>query len=111
MRIEDFFCFSVHRVVNLNWVLRHFNWVNTQIRCLSVALDIAENRFRTCWKPVTNREIPNEIGTTTCRKETARNFDIKRYALDFPGIAYRRFLLRFLMLPDRYELHTCILII
>ena len=40
MRIEDFFCFSVRRPVNLNWVLRQFNWVNTQIRCLSVALSL-----------------------------------------------------------------------
>ena len=56
-----------------------------------------------------NRVIPNEIGTTTCRKETARNFDKNRYALDFPGIAYRRFLLRFLTLPDGYELRILII--
>ena len=31
------------------------------------------------------------------------------YALDFPGIAYRRFLLRFLTLPDRYELRILII--
>ena len=58
---------------------------------------------------MTNRGIPNEIGMTTCRKEMARNFDKNQYALDFPGITYRRFLLRFLTLLDRYEL--CILII
>ena len=39
MRIEDFFCFFVRRPVNLNWVLSQFNWVNTQICCLSVALE------------------------------------------------------------------------
>ena len=27
---------------------------------------------------MTNREILNEIGTTTCRKETAPNFDNQR---------------------------------
>ena len=72
-------------------------------------LDIAENCFKTRCKPVTNRGIPNEIGMTTCRKETARNFDKKRYALDFPGIVYRQFLLRFLKLPDRYDLHILII--
>ena len=39
----------------------------------------------------------------------ARNFDKNRYALNFPGIAYRRFLLRFLTLPDRYELRILII--
>ena len=71
--------------------------------------DIAHNRFGARGKPGTNRVIPNEIGTTTCRKETARNFDKNRYALDFPGIAYQRFLLRFLTLPDRYELRISII--
>ena len=73
---------------------------------ISSLSDIAH--FRARGKPETNRIIPNEIGTTTCRKETARNFDKNRYALDFPGIAYRRFLLRFLTLPDCYELRFLI---
>ena len=75
---------------------------------ISALSDIANNRFRERWKPVTIRGILNEIGTTTCQKETARNFDKKRYALDFPGIAYRGFLLRFLTLRDRYELRILI---
>ena len=36
--MKDFFCFSVCRGFNFNWVLRHCNWVNTQILCLSGAL-------------------------------------------------------------------------
>ena len=75
---------------------------------ISSLSDIANTHFKARGKPGTNRIIPNEIGTTTCRKETARNFDKNRYALDFPGIAYRRFLLRFLTLQDRYELHFLI---
>ena len=57
---------------------------------ISSLTDTAVNCFRMRWKPVTNRGIPNEIGTTTttCRNETARNFDKNRYALDFPRIAF-----------------------
>ena len=59
-------------------------------------------------RPPLLRPFSSTTVTTTCRKETARNFDKNRYALDFPGIAYRRFLLRFLTLPDRYELRFLI---
>ena len=37
-------------------------------------------------------------GVSRCAAHTDKN----RYAIDFSGIAYRRFLLRFLTLPDRY---------
>ena len=37
------------------------------------------------------------------------DFFCKQYALDFSGIAYRRFLLRFLTLPDRYELRISLI--
>ena len=40
----------------------------------------------------------NVDGVSRCTAHTDKN----RYAIDFSGIAYRRFLLCFLTLPDRY---------
>ena len=37
------------------------------------------------------------------------DFFCMQYALDFSGIEYRRFLLRFLTLPDRYELRISLI--
>ena len=57
--------------------------------------EMASNRL-ICACPMTF--LFNIDGVSRCAAHTYK----KRYAIDFSGIAYRRFLLRFLTLPDRY---------
>ena len=79
--------------------LLHIDWLRELTK-------IAVNQRKNRKEMASNRSICafpmtflfNVDGVSRCAAHTDKN----RYAIDFSGIAYRRFLLRFLMLPDRY---------
>ena len=77
---------------NIDW-LRELNKIAVNQR--KNRKEMASNQS-ICACPMTI--LFNVDGVSRCAAHTDKN----RYAIDFSGIAYRRFLLRFLTLPDRY---------